>query len=409
MLQETFIMKNFLLPLLILLIFNLSVFAQEEEIPRKKNNYTFQKPPTKKIALDLYGGLAVPAGDVKVDLQNKFPLYNVGAGLSYNLTSVFSLRADYNYTRLQGQNSRAINNEFFENRIHKWSIGTEVHLFNLFRFSQISKRIQPFVGVGIGQIKSNVEAGLDGEVLPEHTYDGLDLATQVSAGFRVNITKWLDAFFRFDIHFTKTDSLDGFDWDLNVNKYYDNYFNTNLGLTFKIGKKGVDHYFWVRDEFNAKNLQSEYEQLKRELYSLSLEYDSVKQNLNQLAQEASSCCDEMRNSSEAIQREIDELNQKINSGMFSADSPDDVYRADVDGATPNSYHVIVGSFNNKNNALSEQKRLENEGHTVEILYENSLQLNRLSIASSMNFNNIKSYLENYRRTVNSKSWILQVK
>lgn len=403
-------MKKITLILVSILIFGTVVLAQEEGKSKKeKKDYSFTKQPSKKIALDLYGGFPFPTGDVKVDFKDKFPLYNAGAGLSYNLTSVFSLRADYNYTRLHGQNDRRINNEFFENRIHKWSVGMEAHLFNLFRFSQISKRFQPFIGVGVGQAKSNVVGGLDGVELPEHTYESFNLLYQASAGFRVNITKWMDAFFRYDMHFAKTDSLDGFDWDLNANKYYDSYINANVGLTFKIGKKGVDHYVWVRDEFNAKNFESDFDKLRNQMDSIAEETDSIKKNLEQVAAEAKSCCDENRSTNESLQRQIDELNQKIDGGMFSAETEDDVYLANIPGATPGSYHVIVGSYNVKNNALKEQQRLEALGHKIEILFEPSLELHRLSIISSMDFNSIKASLEQYRSSVDVKSWVLRVK
>lgn len=400
-------MKKITLILISFLIFGNAIFAQEEGKSKKdKKDYVFTKQPSKKIAVDLYGGFPFPTGDVKVDFKDKFPLYNAGAGVSYNLTSVFSFRADYNYTRLHGQNSRPTANEFFENRIHKWSVGMEAHLFNLFRFSQITKRFQPFIGVGVGQSKSNVQAGLDGVLLPQHSYDGFDLLYQASAGFRVNITKWMDAFFRYDMHFAKTDSLDGFDWNFNANKYYDSYINANVGLTFKVGKKGVDHYVWVRDEFNAKNLESDFEKLKREMDELA---EETKKSLEQVAADAKTCCDENRNTNESLQRQIDEINQKIEGGMFSASTEDDVYLANIPGATPGSYHVIVGSYNVKNNALKEKQRLEALGHKIEILYEPSLELNRLSIVSSMDFNSIKASLEQYRKSVDVKSWVLRVR
>lgn len=405
---KNIIMMKKILPLLFVFLFLNNQFVLKAQ-DSKKEDKVFKKEPTKKFAVDVYGGFPFPTGDVKVDFKDKFPLYNAGIGVFYNFTSAFSARVDYNYTRLHGQNNRAINNEFFENRIHKWSVGVEAHLFNILRFSQISKRFQPFIGVGVGQAKSNVEGGLDGVLLPEHTYESFALLYQASAGFRVNITKWLDAFFRYDMHFAKTDSLDGFDWNVNANKYYDSYITGNLGLTFKIGKKGAEHYIWNRDEFNAKNFESDIEKMKKDFIGLAEETDSIKKAIDQIAIDANKCCDEMRNENENLQRQIDELNQKIEGGEFTARDENDVYEAAIDGQKPGVYHIIVGSFAVKNNAEKEKQRYENMGHKITIIYEAALGLNRLSIETSEDFKYIQSKISDIRANVHNKAWVLRTK
>jgi hypothetical protein len=397
-------MKKIYLLFLTILFAGISLAQDVEtlEQPTEKD-YSFDIDKRKKFAVDLYGGFPFPTGDVKTN----FPSYNAGIGMYYAFTTAFAFRADFNYALLKGENSRETLNEFFENRTFKWTIGMDANLFNILRFSQVTRRFSPFVGVGVGQIKSNIDntAGLDGVVMPEHNYDKFDMLYVASTGFRVYLTKWLDMIFRYEMHFAKTDSLDGFDWNVNANKYYDSYITANLGLTFKIGKKGREHKFWVIDEFNAKNFDKDIKMIKRDMEELYEKNRGIEKEIEDI--KANDCCDEMRELTERLQREIDELNQKIDAGEYIGRDENDVYRGVFEGAEPGSYHIIVGSFANEQNALREAKRIVDMGHAINIIYEPKVKLYRLSISSSMNFREIQPKVMQYRDTVHPKAWMLQ--
>jgi hypothetical protein len=391
--------------LLFLAVFTMQTFAQElesqQETPEK--DYTFDSEKKKKFAIDLYGGFPFTTGDVKTD----FPSYNAGIGMYYAFTTAFAFRADFNYALLKGENNRERNNEFFQNRTFKWTVGIDANLFNILRFSQVTKRFAPFIGVGVGQIKSNIEntAGLDGIVLPEHNYDGFDMLYSASTGFRIYLTRWLDLNFRYEMHFAKTDSLDGFDWNLNANKYYDSYITANLGLTFKIGKKGREHKYWVIDEFNAKNFETDIKKIQRDMEELYDKNNAIAKEVEEI--KANDCCDEMREITEKLQREIDELNQKIEAGEYTGRNESDVYNADITGAMPGAYHIIVGSFAKIDNANREAKRLVDLGYSINIIFEPKMGVNRLSIFESMQFGPTKAKLDEMRKDVHPKAWILR--
>ena len=286
-------MKKILLLLIVSLLMSKDIDAQNP----LKGKY-------RRFSIDVSGGIPVINGDIK----NKFAGYDLAARLNWNLTSAFSIGTEIGYGALKGYESEK---EYFTNRYSKILIGGEVYFFDLLKFNQLSKWFQPYLGVNVGAIKSDIEKSQSDLHFNDWTW-----ANQFNGGLKFKLTNMLDLNASANLMITGTDLLDNFNPQVNNNKSRDVLSSYKLGLTFHLGKKENKSIIWkndnelmVDDKDDSLNLYTQQRMFDLERKVLALE----KQNneINKLVISSKNDVVNIGEKMEALEKKTLNLDKKI--------------------------------------------------------------------------------------------------
>jgi len=164
--------------------------------------------------------------------------YAVGAIYKWNMHPHFSLRANYTYSRIVGDDSQS-NNSFrkvrglsFSNDIHELVAGIEYHFFK-YNLSKTGYTNTPYLFVEAGAVNYGTEGG--------RTFN---YSMPFGAGFKTILAPSVGIGFEAGFRYTFKDNIDGYPFDLespNVQINPNNndwYVFTGITLVFAFGREG---------------------------------------------------------------------------------------------------------------------------------------------------------------------------
>lgn len=189
----------------------------------------------RRFSIDVSGGVPMIYGDIK----NKFVGYDFAARVNWNATSAVSIGAEVGYGYVKGYESTT---EFFTNRYTKVLVGGEVYLFDLFKMNQLSNWFQPYAGMSVGAIKSDIEKSQS-----DNHFNDWAWANQFTGGLKFKLTNMIDLNLNANFVLTGTDKLDNYNPQVFNNKNVDALAAYKLGLTFHLGKKANKSIIWKNE------------------------------------------------------------------------------------------------------------------------------------------------------------------
>lgn len=191
----------------------------------------------KRYSSDFYTGITSFHGDIKGKAG-----FVLGTKFNWHLTSAFSLYSSLDFATLNGFDQNR-NNRFANNSI-KLMLGGEAYLFNILRFNAISSRVQPFLGLAFGGVKSKfTKSNISGDDLDELLNDWA-FTYQFSGGLKVKLTNSIDVQAKLAIFLTKTDYLDNYKPYVPANKKNDAFNEYTIGITYHFGKTDKSAIIW---------------------------------------------------------------------------------------------------------------------------------------------------------------------
>lgn len=218
-------MKKFILSLVLFLLVNQS-FSQS----------LFSKSH-KRYGVEVYAGLNSFHGDIIGKAG-----FILGTKFNWHLTSAFALYTSLDFSNFNGFDPDR--NNRFSNNSTKLMLGGEAYLFNILRFNGISSFVQPYLGLGIGGLKSNFKksniSGSDLELL----HNDWSFCYQFSGGLKVKISNSFDIQGKLAIFYTKTDLLDNYKPNVPANKKNDAFNEYTIGITYHFGNKNKNAIIW---------------------------------------------------------------------------------------------------------------------------------------------------------------------
>ncbi len=207
-------MRRFLGVILSLLLFVPNLLAQNS------NDY-------RRVGLNLHGGLTLPDnGGGGQLLGSNFSgttstTYNFGAGLSYDITPMWTIYGGYRYNEIEGTG-----NSPFTTDIHSASLKATINFNRLFRRSTLSNFLNPYGIIGAEQdfysFSSNTES-----------FSSNPSSVVAGAGIAFRISDMFDLFSQYEVKFS-TNSLD----NQTGGVPFDQIGMLSAGIKINFGKKG---------------------------------------------------------------------------------------------------------------------------------------------------------------------------
>jgi hypothetical protein len=164
--------------------------------------------------------------------------YAVGAVYKWNMHPNFSLRANYTYSKIVGDDAQS-NNSFrkirglsFSNDIHELVAGIEYHFFK-YNLSKTGHTNTPYLFVEAGAVNYGTAAGRS-----------FNYSMPFGAGFKTILAPSVGIGFEAGFRYTFKDDIDGYPFDtqsanvqINPNNN-DWYVFTGITLVFAFGREG---------------------------------------------------------------------------------------------------------------------------------------------------------------------------
>lgn len=206
------------------------------------------------------------------DLRSGFKLANSKAGV-FNLggytyidkmfTPVFGLELKGHYTKMSGgafelseypvqHTSETLENTRFEGTSYGVTFNIILNLSSLrslaFSAKERKWNFATYTGIGWHSYKPILYNNTTNAVLidwsnhPSSFGSPNSIYFTVATGLKYKLSKNLDIELRQSFNMDEEDNLDG---ARSNKKYLDFFFNTNLGIVFKLNKKEVDNYTWI--------------------------------------------------------------------------------------------------------------------------------------------------------------------
>lgn len=400
---------------LLLLISTSLIFSAHSQFPLKGN--------FKRVSFDVYGGIPMFHGDTK----NKFGdmTYTFTGRLNYNLTSAFTLGAEFSYGSMKGEDTDSNTDlAYFHNRYMKTIVGVDVHLFNVLHFDQISRFFQPFVGLGFGAIKSDMEGSGRNNIEDDFQYNDWAFGHQFNVGAKFKLSKTFDFNIRYSKFFANVDMIDNYDEPVHANRHNDAFSELNIGFTMHFGKKGNEPIIWRNsEECCIKNQEEDENKLKEtslsndSIFDLLAKQDSTNKALNQnlldLEQKLNSFEDEMTVLSENAQKNQTQNNNNgsplndLDDKTFRLENGNYMYIGELKGDISAEYYVIIGSYRLKSNAKRDQQNWKDKGFETYLMMEINKGLYRVVIDYSDDHTEALKLLKEYKEKLNKESWMIK--
>lgn len=363
----------------------------------------------KRLSFDIYGGMPYILGEIQ---NNNFSGYNLTGRLDYHITSAFSFGGEFSYGAVSGLDENG--SDYFRNQYMKAFIGPDIHLYNILRFSEITKWFQPYFGFGIGAVKSDIEySGYNGLEITDHFNDWV-AAAQVHLGTKFKLAKWLDLNLRVSADYLATDWFDNYNPNITRNKSYDFLLTYDLGFSFNIGGKGKDAVIWKRDDIKDKNEQEQAEEdlaakMDEELAENQEKLDSLEEANKALNDRMNQLADNLANLNEQLET------GNLGGGAGSSNGINDlytgadehIYETDLSGPVKAVYYIVAGSYAIEKNAQTRVAFLEVKGYSPYIMVETHADLNRVCIDQTDSYSEAIQKVVEYREKLDPYCWIMK--
>lgn len=367
---------------------------------------SFGQMEYKRFSLDVNGGLPFFYGDITTQSGG----YNVTGRFNYSLTRSFSVGSEFSYGKVTGVN-KDTEAFYFTNQYMKGFVGVQLYFFNAMRFHELSKWFQPYVGVGVGLLKSNIkESGSIryGEIT-DYANDWI-FGSQYNAGVKFKLSKFLDLNTTFSVVNMKSDKFDNHVPRFFVNNYNDVLSTAEIGLTFHIGGKGKEPYIWSTPPCCALPADdSKVDSLLSRLSKLEAKVEEDEEVVEELSAENLSLNDRVDSLQKSLNKSMADFVDCCNSGKKGGPGGADgyIYEAELEGPVEAEYYIVSGSYAILANANSRIQVLSDLGFTAYIMREPSVGLNRVVIDQTDNYNEAIEKVAKYRFDLDPKAWIVK--
>lgn len=378
----------------------------------------------KRISADVYGGIPILFGDMESDPKS----YNVGGRLNWNMTRSFSFGTEFTYGAISGQ-EKTDQEEYFTNKYMKITGGGEFYFFNLVRFNDLTKWFQPYVGVSLGAIKSNVTEAGSLEGIKTDLHNDWNFLHQYTLGTKFKLSNTFDLNARFNFAFLKTDDFDNENLAILANKNNDILGSADIGLTMHFGKKGKTPIIWApSDDFNLAE-DSLFKKTKDQLDDLEEKVEEVEEVVEENQADTEQDVTSLQMHNDELQKEVDGLKKEVDGlkksgfgagkGANESNSPngyqigdeyitaETVYTAELEGPSDGLFFIVSGSYHIIENALARAAQLSELGYTPIIMKEPAQKLNRVVIDSSDNFDEAVAKVKKHRRELDPEAWVIK--
>ena len=364
---------------------------------------SFGQMEYKRFSLDLNGGLPFFYGDI----TTKKGGYNATGRLNYCMTRSFSLGAEFSYGEVSGLN-KDTEAFYFTNQYMKGFLGVQMYFFNAMNFHELSKWFQPYVGAGVGLLKSNIkESGSVRYGLKTELSKDWAFGSQFNAGVKFKLSKFLDLNTNFSVVNMKSDNFDNHIPKFFVNNYNDVLSTAEVGLTFHIGGKGKEPLIWSVPPCCAPSNEDKIDSLMERLAKLE---DKVEENVEDV--------DSLGNENLSLSQRVDSLQKTLNKSMADfidccksnkqgAGAEGYIYEAELEGPVQAQYYIVSGSYAILANATSRIQVLSDLGYTAYIMREPSVGLNRVVVDHTDIYNEAIEKVAKYRFDLDPKAWIVK--
>jgi len=165
--------------------------------------------------------------------------YAVGAVYKWNMHPRYSIRANYTYSKIVGDDAQS-NNSFrkyrdlnFSNSIHELVVGIEYHFFK-YNLSKIGYTNTPYILLEAGVVNY-------GTFVSGRTYN---FTMPFGVGYKMKLAQNIGIGFETSFRYTFKDDIDGYPYDENSDNIQINpndndwYVFTGITLVFAFGREG---------------------------------------------------------------------------------------------------------------------------------------------------------------------------
>jgi cell division septation protein DedD len=407
---------------LLLLVFCSKAYAQQPNL----------KP--KKFSIDLGAGATLPLMSIPGDFS-----YDIGLGVRYSFSHIFSGQIMLNTGKLTGSNPSAPtapllsprdpkNYIYFTNQYYTINGNVQVNLTQLFRIKPFDHRYNPYIVLGMGRMIADLKTERYFSYPVE--LDNFNFYIyNVGLANKIYLTKSFDL--QFSAIFTGSQSpfidLIGFN-----TTDYDDYLTFSAGITYKVGKgKDRESMDWsMRPPKHERQQQQKEEQRQKDMLAnyktpCADSVDVLNKKINELAIEN----DTLKNEIQALKKQLaaipprdttplvavapitgqNNLAPKTGSTkpMTKQDSLD-ILGKDVE-LPQHKYNVIIASFRNFDYARKYADMMRKKGYNI-VLQKFTLthDVMRVCILSTDDKREALKMLRMAEASINPETWIYTV-
>lgn len=374
-------------------------------------SFSFAQMDFKRFSLTVNGGMPYFYGDI----THEFGGYNFTSRFDYHITRVMSIGGEFGYGKVSGVNtSKDSEGFYFTNKYMTAFLGSEIYLFNLFKFHELSSWFQPYVGAQIGMLKNDIEdAGSEKFGPNEVHFNDWVFANKFSVGTKFKLSKFLDLNVNFSVIRVKSDEFDNHVPRYFVNNYNDLLTTTELGLTFHIGGKGKEPIIWTTPACCAlpeSSNNEELDSLANKVKELSGEVEETKEEVDGLADTNENLNKKLDSLQNSLNQSIADCCNNGNQGNAGGTGTEGyVYEAELEGPIEADYYIISGSYAILSNANNRIKVLEDLGYPAYIMKEPKVGLNRIVVDYTDVYSEAIEKVAKYRFDLDPKAWIVKQK
>lgn len=239
----------------------------------------------KNLSTDIFFGTPIFYGDI----PNKIG-YTFSTKLNWHLTSAISINTNFSFGKLKGFDKK--NKSYFNNNFSKMMFGGEIYFFNIFQISQISNFIQPFGGINIGGIKSNIVSAGTYKTESTKFYKNWTFAYEYVGGIKFKLNNFIDINAKTVIVLTKSDKLDNYQPNVPANRNNDAYSEYVLGISIHFLKKNKTPIIWDSNKnsilFFKNNKEDDNEIEYINIYSIETRIKELQAKKHELSKTSSS-------------------------------------------------------------------------------------------------------------------------
>ena len=156
----------------------------------------------------------------------------------------------------------------FNNNTIRTTIGCEAFLFHIIDYQPISKYLQPYGGISIGFLKSNVNQSTLENTAIKTKYNDWAFLYTYQLGTKINLTHRIKIQLQTNLNFTSSDWLDNYKPNVPANKKKDAFNEFTIGFTYLFGEKTKPSLLWdapkdlVLIKTKKNNLKEEIQETK---------------------------------------------------------------------------------------------------------------------------------------------------
>ncbi len=233
----------------VLILAAAALLAMPASAQSKGKKSVWPNGDAKRWQLGLQGGVATYTGDAR---EPGFS-YVAGLNLQYNFSHTLGFRLLGNYGQLKGAEDpagRPYSQYDFTNNF--WEIQPQITLTaGNISFLRKARKLNFFVAGGYG-IQSNdlTSEFIDANdtilrTLQSETFSDMTFSISGSAGFRYSISNSVSLGLEYNVRYNFSDLIDGIQYASFANQGKDVSHFVQVGLQFKLGKKGKEHVEWI--------------------------------------------------------------------------------------------------------------------------------------------------------------------